>query len=82
MQTLRAKVTEDGVVVPKEMLGAAEEVEIACESGHVVLVPVEAEKPLSIWDLGKDPVEDVVSDGSANHDYHIYDPRSREQGDG
>ena len=76
MQTMRAKVTDAGVVVPKEMLGAAEEVEITRENGHVVLVPVEAEKPLSIWDLGKDPIDLDVSDASENLDRYLYGPDS------
>jgi hypothetical protein len=65
-----AKVTEQGVLVPKEFLGIAEEVEIHKENGVVMVVPLGEEDP--ILGLGRDPVICDVTDASVNHDRYLY----------
>ena len=52
---MRAKVTEQGVTVPKEWLGEAEEVELRKEDGRILVLPVHEADP--ILALGEDPVE-------------------------
>lgn len=41
---MKAKVTEHGVVVPKELLIEAEEVEIRKENGRLVIIPAGGEE--------------------------------------
>jgi hypothetical protein len=65
-----AQVTEQGVLIPKGLLGNAEQVEIIEEPGRVVLVFDATKDP--IWGLGEDPVELDVTDASVNHDKYIY----------
>lgn len=66
---MTAKVTEQGIVIPKEMLGMMDEVEIEKLNGIVVVRPITASDPL--WDLGNDPVIEDISDASVNHDQYI-----------
>ena len=66
-----AKVTEQGVVIPKTLLGEATEVEIFEEPGRVVVILDREADP--IWGLGKNPVTLDVTDASVNHDKYIYD---------
>ena len=66
---MTAKVTAQGVLIPKEWLGDAEEVEIHKENGSIVIVPAAKADP--IFALGKHPVEADVSDASINHDAYL-----------
>ena len=66
---MKTKVTEQGVLVPKEYFKGIEEVEIRKENGLIVVVPV-TDDP--ILELGKRPVSDDVEDASENHDKYIY----------
>ncbi len=66
---MKAKVTEQGVLVPKALLNGADEVEIYEENGHVVVAPLPRH---SIWDLGKDPIDLDTTDASVNHDRYLY----------
>lgn len=68
---MKAKVTEQGVLVPKALLGAADEVEIYEDNGHIVVAPL---PHYSIWDLGKNPIDLDLTDASVNHDRYLYDP--------
>ena len=54
---MKATVEENGVLIPRALLGDAREVEIVQEGDHVVVQPIPAEAKYSIWDLGKDPVK-------------------------
>jgi len=67
---MRVKVTKRGLLIPKEMLGEAEEVEIRRKDHQIVisLLP----KPDPIFNLGKNPVDCGVRDGSEHHDRYIY----------
>ncbi len=71
---MKAKVTKRGVLIPKEMLSGAEEVEIRKENHRVVVSPLIESDP--VLELGKHPVECGVSDASEHHDYYLYGSRS------
>lgn len=67
---MKAKITKEGVLIPKEMLEgiSGEEVEIRKEPGRLLVLP--AEDPILLG-LGENPVEDEITDGSMNHDHYI-----------
>jgi hypothetical protein len=67
---MRTKVTEHGVLIPKNLLEGIDEVEIRKERNVIVVVPVMADDP--ILDLGRQPVTVDVDDASANHDHYLY----------
>ena len=66
---MKAKVTKRGLIVPKEMLAGAEEVEIRKEDHRIVISPIAIDP---ILNLGKHPVECGVSDASEHHDSYLY----------
>ncbi|MFN8500060.1 MAG: hypothetical protein U0641_19575 [Anaerolineae bacterium] len=68
---MRAKVTEQGVLIPKQWFEGVDEVEIRQEQSVIVVVPVTDGDP--IWELGADPVMIDVEDASVNHDRYLYD---------
>jgi hypothetical protein len=65
-----ARVNELGLLIPKQMLGSSEEVEIREEPGRIVIVLDPANDP--IRRLGKNPVVAPETDASVNHDKYIY----------
>ena len=65
-----AQVTEQGVLVPKGLLGGAQEVQIVEAPGRVIIIFDPKKDP--IWELGKSPVQLDVTDASVNHDKYIY----------
>ncbi len=65
----KVRVTEEGVVVPKEFFAGIEEVEIRKENNLILVVPV-SDDP--ILQLGAQPVAGVIEDASENHDQYIY----------
>lgn len=67
---MKAKVTKRGLIIPKEMLAGAEEVEIRKEDHRIVISPVTKSDP--IFNLGKHPVECGLSHASEHHDKHLY----------
>ena len=67
---MKVKVTEQGVVVPKEFLEGVEEVEIRKENNLIVVVPTTKDDP--ILEFGKHPVTCGVSDASEHHDRYLY----------
>ncbi len=72
---MKVKVGENGVTVPRRMLGDTEEVEIRDENGRIVIEPVREAKqegadPIS--KLGQDPVSCGEDDASVNHDQYLY----------
>jgi virulence-associated protein VagC len=73
--SLTAKVTEQGVVIPREWFAGVEEVEIRRENGRVVVDPIVSRKDDPIWQLGKNPIDIDLTDASVNHDRYIYDGR-------
>jgi hypothetical protein len=85
--TTKAKVTEKGLLIPKEVtdraLGeGAEEVEIFEEPGRLVVATAgKAGGQASsgslpgedpMWGLGKSPVRTGARDGSTEHDRYLY----------
>lgn len=67
---MKAKVTDQGVTVPRRLLGTAEEVEIREEEGRIVLIPLAQED--AILGLGLDPISTGTGDGSTAHDRYLY----------
>jgi hypothetical protein len=67
---MRTKVTEHGVLIPKNLLEGIDEVEIRKERNVIVVVPIMADDP--ILDLGRQPITIDVDDASANHDHYLY----------
>jgi hypothetical protein len=65
-----AKVGASGLLIPKEMLGAVEEVELVEQPGRIVVVLDPSKDP--IHRLGKNPVIAPETDASVNHDKYIY----------
>ena len=66
-----AKVTNEGLLIPKELLGSADEVQIIEEPGRLVVILEPDNDP--IWNLGKNPIKLGITDASANLDKYIYD---------
>ncbi|MBA2409973.1 MAG: hypothetical protein H0V62_09470 [Gammaproteobacteria bacterium] len=72
---MRTKVTEHGVLIPKQMLEGVDEVEIRKERSAILLLPVGHADP--IRELGQQPVTGNVDDASINHDRYctVSEPR-------
>jgi len=69
---MRLIATEQGLLIPKEMLGKEQEFEIIQEQEKIIITSIKTES--SIWDLGSNPVECDVKDGAVNHDHYLYIP--------
>ena len=67
---MRTEVTDQGLLIPKRFLEGIIEVEIRKENGVIVIVPMPIDDP--ILQLGKDPIDDDVTDASVEHDQYIY----------
>lgn len=68
---MKLKVTEQGVLIPKEILGELQEVELIQEKGKIIITLVEPNS--SIWQLGTNPIECDVTDLAENHDTYLYE---------
>ena len=74
---MRAKVTAAGLLIPKELLGNLDEVEIQQENGFVVVMPFAEEMDLDfepiiseddpIYQLGRNPIDIGITDTSVAH---------------
>lgn len=53
-KSMKVKVTKRGLIIPREMLAGAEEVEIRKEDHRIVISPITKSDP--IFNLGKHPV--------------------------
>ena len=53
--TMKIKVTEQGVLIPRELLGDSQEVEVIQEAEKIIITT--QNKTPSIWNLGQNPVE-------------------------
>jgi len=71
---MKARVTEQGVVIPKEFLEGVEEEEIRQENNLIIVLPTHRSDP--ILELGKDPVVCGTPDASENHDKYLYGSNS------
>jgi len=67
---VRSKVTAEGVLIPKRLLEGVDEVDIHKEDGAIVVVPVNGSDP--IFNLGKHPISDELTDASEKHDRYLY----------
>ena len=67
---MKAKVTNEGLVIPKKYLEGIDEVEIKKENGFIIVIPVTDGDP--IFGLGKNPVDCGVADASEQHDKYLY----------
>jgi len=67
---MRAKVTERGVLIPREFLKGVEEVEIRQQDRRVVVVPADEEGD-PIIGLGKNTAELGLGDGAENHGKYL-----------
>ena len=65
---MKARVTNDGVLVPKRLLEGIDAVEIRKEDNMILIVPLVD----PILGLGSQPIDDKVSDASEKHDSHLY----------
>lgn len=66
---MTTKVTEHGLLIPKDLLLGMDEVEIRQEHGIIIISPVRATDP--IFELGKNPVTADVDDASVKHDIYL-----------
>jgi hypothetical protein len=66
-----AKVTNEGLLIPRELLGDAKEVQIVEEPGRIVVILEPENDP--IWNLGKNPIKLGITDASVNLDKYLYD---------
>jgi virulence-associated protein VagC len=71
---MKAKITENGLVIPKEFLDGVDEVEINKTDKLVVIEPTSRGDP--ILELGQNPVEWGVADASEHHDGYLYGSNS------
>ncbi len=67
---MKAKVTEQGLLIPKQFLEGVQEVEIRQQNNVLLIVPIKNNDP--ILQLGKEPILETVDDSSINHDRYIY----------
>ena len=67
---MKTKVTEQGLLIPKELLEGFDEVEIRKQDHQLLIVPVSENDP--ILQLGREPLIAEIDDASANHDRYLY----------
>ncbi|AFY47526.1 hypothetical protein Nos7524_1654 [Nostoc sp. PCC 7524] len=67
---MKVKVTEQGVVIPKEFLEGVQEVEIRKENNLIVVITTIKDDP--IFQMGINPVSCGVTDASEETDVYIY----------
>lgn len=66
---MRTKVTEDGVLLPKQWFEGINEVEIRREHNLILIEPIAETDP--IFSLGTHPIVDDVEDASLHHDRYL-----------
>lgn len=72
---MKARVTEEGLLVPRDLLRTiplekGAEVEIREEPGRLLILPATREDP--VLGLGENPVRGGASDASERHDRYLY----------
>ena len=67
---MKVRVTENGLVIPKDFLQGVEEVEIRKTDNLIMIVPTIKSDP--ILALGQNPVECGAPDASESHDRYLY----------
>lgn len=71
---MKVKVTEQGVVIPKELLEGVEEVEIRKENNLIVVRATNQADP--IFEMGTNPVSCGLANASEQPDSYIYGSNS------
>jgi virulence-associated protein VagC len=66
---MKVKVTEQGILIPKQFFEGIKEVEIQEKDGILSIIPIAKEDP--IFQLGTNPISDSISDASLNHDRYL-----------
>lgn len=69
-EPMKAKVTQQGVIIPKKLLRGVEEVEIRKKNGMILVVP--RPKDDTVYKLGTKPVRCGAPDASQNLDKYLY----------
>lgn len=67
---MKAKVTEEGLLIPKQLLEGIQEVEIRKQQDVLLIVPIVHDDP--ILGLGQNPVNCGVPDAAEYHDSYLY----------
>lgn len=67
---MKLTATEQGLLIPKDMLGENQEFELIQENDKIIITGIK--KTSSIWDLGSNPVDCDVKDAAVNHDNYLY----------
>ncbi len=65
----KARVTEQGVIIPEKFLRGIEDVEIRKENDLILVMPINNDPILA---LGSEPIDDELTDAAENHDYYLY----------
>lgn len=68
---MKARVTKEGVMIPKRLLKGVDEVEIRKERNLILIVPHLKRDPL--LNLGTNPVSCDAPDASENLDKYLYE---------
>lgn len=68
----KAVVTDEGVWIPRQLLGDVRVVEIRKDRHTLLIVPLEFEDP--ILRLGTAPIEGEITDAAEHHDRYLYQP--------
>jgi hypothetical protein len=67
---MKARVSNQGLLIPKELLEGSDEVEI-CKEGNQIMVMLQSQ-PDPIFGLGRQPVPCEAPDASEQHDKYLY----------
>ena len=67
---MKTKVTDQGVLIPRHMLGNVEEVEIRQEHDLILIMLGPAIDP--VYEFGAQPIVVEVNDASVQHDRYLY----------
>lgn len=67
---MKASVTKQGLIIPKEFLEGIKEVEIQKENNKISIIPIVTDDP--ILKLGTHPVSCGIADASEKHDKYLY----------
>lgn len=73
-QSVKVKVTKEGVMIPRELLDGFDEAEVIRENGRIVVIPKVKSAP--IFEFGKHPVRSGIRDASVNLDHYLYGKRA------
>ena len=68
---MKAKVTEQGLLIPKSLLEGFDEVEIRQEQQIITIIPMSGDP---IRNLGRNPLIAPETDASERHDEYLYKP--------